>query len=415
MDTSAPSAHLRASLPLLLMAAIAALPPLAVDMYLPAIPQIADDFSTSISTIQNSLSIFLLGFGSGMLVYGPLSDRYGRRPLALFGLAAFALSSAMLVLSPSGFWFLALRLLQGFLGSAATIVIPAMIRDCYGKDTAKGMSTVFMIMLVAPLVAPLLGSLTLLVFPWEGIFGFLALYAATLLLLTWRWLPETLATQQARGVDAQKRPGLLNSYRVILGQPRIYCDLVCYMLSALAFFTYLTSVSFLYITWFGASETLFGVLFAFSAGALIVANWVNVRLVSRQGPRRLMRIGLLLGLGFALLLQLVLMLGWGLYWTVAMFVCIVGCLGISSVNADALVLIQFPQHASSASAVTGTLRFGFGALAGPILAWTHNDTPAPIAWLVVLSLAGACLAQLAQHFLYGRHPDEGNERGSQHQ
>jgi DHA1 family bicyclomycin/chloramphenicol resistance-like MFS transporter len=403
MDTSAPSAHLRNSLPLLLMAAIAALPPLAVDMYLPAIPQIADDFSTSISTVQNSLSIFLLGFGTGMLVYGPLSDRHGRRPLALFGLAAFAVSSAMLMFSPSDFWFLALRLLQGFLGSAATIVIPAMIRDCYGKDTARGMSTVFMIMLVAPLVAPLLGSLTLMLLPWEGIFGFLALYAGILLVLTWRFLPETLATKHTPASATPQRPGLLASYRVILGQQSIYCDLVCYMLSALAFFTYLTSVSFVYITWFGASETLFGVLFAFSAGALIVANWVNVRLVSRQGSRRLMRAGLLLGLGFALALQLLLALDFGLYWAVAAFVCIVGCLGIASVNADALVLMQFPQQASSAAAVTGTLRFGFGALAGPILAWIHNDTPAPIAAMMVLSLAGACLAQLAQHLLFGRH------------
>lgn len=400
MDHSAPSAHLREKLPLLLMAAIAALPPLAVDMYLPAIPQIADDFATGISTIQNSLSVFLLGFGLGMLVYGPLSDRHGRRPLALFGLAAFALSSALLVFSPSGVWFLALRLLQGFLGSAATIVIPAMIRDCYGKDTAKGMSAVFMIMLVAPLVAPLLGSLTLTLLPWEGIFGFLALYAGVLLVLTWRFLPETLASRDA----ATPRPALLASYGVILGQPQIYCDLVCYMLSALAFFTYLTSVSFLYITWFGASELLFGILFAFSAGALIVANWLNVRLVSRQGPRRLMRASLGIGLLLAVLLQLALYAGLGLYWTVALFVGIVGCLGLSSVNADALVLIQFPQQASSASAVTGTLRFGFGALAGPILAWTHNDTPAPIAWLLVLSLGGACIAQLLQYRLF-EHPN----------
>lgn len=399
MDHSAPSAHLRAGLPLLLMSAIAALPPLAVDMYLPAIPQIAAAFTSPISAIQNSLSVFLLGFGLGMLVYGPLSDRHGRRPLALFGLTGFMLASGLLAFSPDSTTFLVLRLLQGFLGSAATIVIPAMIRDCYGKDTARGMSSVFMIMLIAPLVAPLLGSLTLALLPWRGIFGFLLLYAAGLLLLSWRHLPETLAPQD----NTQRRPSLLASYRTILGQPRIYCDLVSYMLSSLAFFTFLTSVSFVYITWFGASETLFGLLFAFAAAALIAANAINVRVVSRLGPRRLLLAGLGCGLLFALLLHLVLQQGWGLYWTVVAFTGIVGSLGLSSVNADALVLIRFPQQASSASAVMGTLRFGFGAMAGPVLAWSHDGTPLPVAWLITLALLGSGLAQAAQFLLFERH------------
>ena len=138
------------------MAAVAALPPLAVDMYLPAIPQIAAMIGAEISTIQNSLSIFLVGFGLGMLFFGPFSDRYGRRPLALFGLHGFG-SRACAVARTTSYHVSAVPLLQGFLGSAASVVVPAMIRDSYGKDTAKGMSAVTMIMLVAPLLAPLAG------------------------------------------------------------------------------------------------------------------------------------------------------------------------------------------------------------------------------------------------------------------
>lgn len=381
----------REQLPLLLMAAIAALPPLAVDMYLPAIPQIAADFGADISTIQNSLSVFLLGFGLGMLIWGPLSDRHGRRPLALFGLAGFALSSALLTLSSSATLFLGCRLLQGFLGSAATVVIPAMIRDCYGKDTAKGMSAVTMIMLVAPLLAPLMGSGVLTLAPWQGIFAALTLYPAVLLVLTWRWLPET---RPARSDDTRPRSSMLGNYRRILSQRAIWPDLLSFMLSALTFFTYLTSVSFVYITWFGVSETLFGILFACSAGALILANFINVRLVTRVGARRMLRTGLWLGALCALGLLLVLRLELGLYWAVAGFVLIVGCLGIAAVNADALVLIAFPEQASSAAAVTGTLRFGFGALAGPILAWTYTGTPVPVASLMLATLTSAALLQL---------------------
>lgn len=383
---------LRARLPLPLLAAIAALPPLAVDMYLPAIPQIAADLDTDISTVQNSLSIFLVGFGLGMLLFGPLADRHGRRPLALFGLAGFALSSLFLTLSTSATSFLLFRLVQGFLGSAASVTIPAMIRDCYGKDTAKGMSAVMMIMLIAPLIAPLMGSLLLSLGPWQGIFAALTAYPVVLLALTlWR-LPETKPAS-APG----ERRSIFANYQVILGNRKIWLDLCSFMLSALAFFTYLTSVSFVYITWYGVSETLFGILFACSAGALIFVNFINVRMVSRLGPRRMMHAGLALGLGFAGMLVMVTLGGLGLYWTVACFVCIVGSLGIAAVNADALILIAFPHQASSASAVTGTLRFGCGAMAGPILAWTYDGTPLPVALLLLTALTGAALLQLWRH------------------
>src|SRR5690606_37574237 len=232
--------------PLLLLAAIAAFPPLAIDMYLPAIPGIAEDLGAPIGLVQNSLSIFLIGCGLGLAFFAPLSDHSGPPPTALLGVSGFALSSWLLSLSDSGNSFLLLRLLQGFIGSAATVTVPGMIRDCYGRNTARGMSSVTMIMLLAPLVAPLVGSFLLSRGPWPLIFDFLAGYAVLLLLLTlWR-LPETRpALAPGRGLS------FLRNYRVILSERRIFLDLATLMLSALAFFTFLTSVSFLYITWHG--------------------------------------------------------------------------------------------------------------------------------------------------------------------
>jgi len=383
------SLALREKLPLPLMAAIAALPPLAVDMYLPAMPQIATNLGADISTIQNSLSVFLLGFGIGMLCFGPFSDRFGRRPMALFGLSGFALSSLFLTLSDTATTFLVFRFLQGFLGSAATVNVPAMIRDCYGKDTAKGMSSVMMIMLIAPLVAPLLGSMTLVLWSWQGIFGALTLYTAALLMLTWWRLPET-RPELAPG----ERRTMFGNYRIILGNRRIWLDLLTYILLALAFFTYLTAASFLYITWYGASETLFGILFAATAISLILVNFINVRIVTRFGARRMMHAGLALGTGFALLLLAIVWGGLGLYWMVAAFFFVTGSLGIAWVNADALVVIEFPKQASSASAVIGTLRFGMGSLAGPLLAWGYDGTPMPAALLILACMGGAMLLQL---------------------
>jgi MFS transporter, DHA1 family, multidrug resistance protein len=402
MDQAAPSAALRSALPLPLLSAIAALPPLAVDMYLPAMPQIANNFGTPLSTVQNSLSIFLLGFGAGMLLYGPLADRHGRRPLALLGLLGFCLTSLLLVFCPNATLFLWFRLLQGLLGSAAAVTIPAMIRDCYGKDTAKGMSTVMMIMLVAPLVAPLIGSWILAIAPWQGLFVFQAIYAVILLGITWRLLPETKPTALVTSAPSPFRSSPfrnsplsnspLSNYQIIFSNRKIYVDLLTYVMLALAFFVYLTSVSFIYITWYKVSETMFGYLFACSAGALILANFTNRQLVSRIGPRRMLATALSAGVGFALLLVSLTMFEAGLVAIVAGFFGLVACLGVAWVNADALVIMDFPHQASSASAVIGTLRFGFGALAGPILAWTYTGTPLPTMVLIFgLLLTAAAL------------------------
>jgi DHA1 family bicyclomycin/chloramphenicol resistance-like MFS transporter len=377
------------------MAAIAALPPLAVDMYLPAMPQIAGSLQVELSTIQNSLSVFLLGFGLGMLFFGPFSDRFGRRPMALFGLAGFFVSSLFLTFSNTATLFLLFRFLQGFLGSAATVNVPAMIRDCYGKDTAKGMSTVMIIMLIAPLVAPLLGSLALMLYSWHGIFAALTIYSVILIVLTWWRLPET-RPDLAPG----ERRTMFGNYRIILGNRRIWLDLCTYILLALTFFTYLTSASFLYITWYGASETVFGFLFATTALSLIAVNLINVRVVTRFGSRRMVRTGLALGTGFTLALVVIAVAGLGLYWMVAAFFFITGSLGIAWVNADALVVIEFPKQASSASAVIGTLRFGVGSLAGPVLAWFYDGTPLPVAVLMLCCMGGAGLFQLLRAFLH---------------
>ena len=357
-------------------------------MYLPAIPGMAESLNAQISTIQNSLSIFLLAFGFGMLFFGPLADKYGRRPLALFGLAGFGLASLGLSLSPTAGAFLFFRFFQGLLGSAAIVVIPAMIRDCFGKDTAKGMSTVTMIMLTAPLIAPLIGSGLLIFSDWRAIFLSLTGYSLVVFLLTLWKLPETLSTES----KTQQR-SFLKNYLHIFTTPRIYPFLATFLMSSVTFFTYLISAPFVYITWFGMTELQFAFIFSTTAVSLIVANFINVRHVSRQGPRNMMYFGLASGSLFSLTLLLVTLANLNMFLTAACFFMIIGSLAIISVNAESLILIEVPNQASTASAVTRTLRFSIGALVGPILAVIYTGTPVPIAILMVI---GPCLAALLQ-------------------
>ncbi len=374
------------------MASISALPPLSIDMYLPAIPSMAESLGTEISTVQYSLSIFLVSFGFGMLLFGPFSDRFGRRPLALFGLGGFALASLGLTLSPTPESFLIFRFFQGLLGSAATIVIPAMIRDTFGRDTAKGMSTVTMIMLTAPLVAPLIGSMLLTFSNWRAIFLLLTVYAIVVLALSFWKLPETHTVQASN-----QKPSFVSNYLLILSTRKIYPTLATFLLSSLAFFTYLTSAPFVYITWFGLSEIVFGLLFTTTAASLILANYINVRHVSRLGSRRMLHLGMSVALVFSLVLIGVTLSNLSFYWTVACYFMIIGSLGIISVNAESLILIDFPNQASSASAVARTLRFSTGALVGPLLALSYTGTPVPIACQVLIAISLAVLVQLASH------------------
>ncbi|MDP5206207.1 MFS transporter, partial [Alishewanella sp. SMS9] len=148
------------------------------------------DLNTSMALVQQSLSIYLAAYALGMLLFGPLADMLGRRPLALAGLCGFLLSSIMLSIVSSIESFLVWRAAQAFCGAAATVVIPGIVRHLYQQNTAKGMSYVSMIMMLAPLIAPALGSGIMVLANWQVIFAVLAGYALLLVGLSWRFLPE---------------------------------------------------------------------------------------------------------------------------------------------------------------------------------------------------------------------------------
>ncbi|MDO6464232.1 Bcr/CflA family efflux MFS transporter [Pseudoalteromonas carrageenovora] len=393
MDASASSFNTRILLPLL--ASIVAITPLAIDMYLPAMLVIANDLQTSMPNVQISLSIYLAGYSLGMLFFGPIADQIGRRKLARIGLTLFGISSVALAFTTEIHTFWALRAVQAFTGAAATVVVPGVIRHIYQQNTAKGMSYVSMIMMVAPLVAPSVGSFVLGFSVWSSIFLVLAAYSFVILAFVQVHLIDIpIHTNEKKGLAL-----FFDSYKTVLSNKDARADILSSMFVSFGFFCFLTSVPFIYLDLYKVSEQLFGVLFAFNVMALMFGNFLNTRIVPRIGSRKMLYIGLACGFISGLALLTFSLLHLSLYYIVAAIAPLMMSLGVTASNADSLILMKFEKNTGTATAVIGTLRFGSGALVGPLLALMHAKSSVPFSSLMFSAVLLTMLVQLIHYKL----------------
>ncbi len=366
---------------ILLLGMLSATAPLAIDMYLPSLPAIALDLNSDISHVQQSLSLFMLGFALSQLFYGPLSDQVGRRPVIIAGLSLFLIASLLCANANSITELLIYRVLQALGGGAASVVISAVIRDLFrGEEAARTLSLVIMTMTMAPLLAPLAGAQVLTLFGWRAIFLLLAALGAILLILSWRVLPET----------HQREPGqrfvlrdLFTSYAAVLSHREAMGNLLLACFSFAGMFAFITGSPYVYIDYFGVSPSHYGLLFGSNILLMILLNGINSRIIRQVGLNKMIRVGSWLPLIAGILLLSSALSGFGgLAGIVIPAVLYVGSLGLLGANTTAAVVSPFSKQAGAAAALLGSLRFFFGAIAGALVGVLHDDTPRAMAVVI---------------------------------
>lgn len=375
-----------------LLAALVALGPLAIDAYLPAMPEMAVDLATSLHNIEITLSVFLVGFAAGQLFGGPFSDRFGRRLTILLGLSVFILGSAAIALGSNIELLWVGRVLQAFGGGMGVVNTMAVVRDRYsGSASAQILSQIVTIMMAAPLLAPFIGAALLLVSDWRSIFWFLAAYAVILLVLLRRFLPETRRIE-----ESVHTLSVWQRYKSVLLNKRAAGFLFAVAFSNAGMFAFLTSSPGVYMGYYDISPTLYPVLFALNIITLSLCNQINIRLLKRFSPTKILKRGQALQLFVgAIMLALVAFFSLPIWLLVPQIMVFVGLQGFVVANGMSAVTDEFPFNSATATALISASGFTLGAVTGSVSALLSDGSPlAMVGVMACCPLIGISLRKL---------------------
>lgn len=346
----------------LILGALSTVTPFAIDMYLPAFPQIAADLETTAPKIAFSLSSYLVGMAIGQIFYGPLLDRFGRKPPLYFGLLLFIAASFGCIFSGSVESLIAFRFLQALGGCAAQVAAVTMVRDFFpAEERTKVFSLLVLILGAAPLLAPTVGSFVAANFGWQWVFIVLAVMITLLLAVVFFFLPEGHEADES--VSLKLRPILIN-FAGILREPQFYTYALAGAFAFAGLLVYVAASPIIFMEVFGVGTGTFGGIFALLSIGIIGGSQVNLLLTRWFASERIFQVALVC----QCVVSIIFLIGtltelFGLVATIVLFFAYLLCLGILSPNATALALAPFGKNAGSASALLGFLQIGTGALA----------------------------------------------------
>ncbi len=386
-----------------LLAALVALTPLSVDTYLPAMPAMAAYFGTNIGMVEMTMGSFFLGYAIGQLVGGPLSDHYGRRRVGGPGVIIFLLATISIIFAPNIEAVIGGRFIQAFGGGFTVVIVPSVVRDRFaGKEAARMFALIGIVMMMAPLAAPVVGAVMLKFFDWRMIFVFLAGYAFISLGVILFCLPERKRALTERLNMAKVWAG----YGRVLGHRRAMGYLVTQTFSSAVMFIFITGSAFAYITYLGVPTDMFPIVFGANILTMMVFNRLNPFLLNILSSHQLIGTGITI----QLLANIALFAGQfidplNIYIVTPMIMLTVGVSGITMPNSFACFLEDFEENSGSATALLGTSQFVVGAIFGVTLGLFHSDNILPMTGLMLLA---SLISVISYHLLTG----DGNKKQS---
>ncbi len=376
----------------ILLAALVTVSPFAIDTFIAALPDMALDFGVDIGVMELTVTLYFLGFSVGNFIGGPMSDAFGRKTIALIGIATYAIAALIIPYSQSIGFLLAMRVIQAFGGGFATVTSNLFIRDWYeGKQVARLITIISMIILLAPLFAPVLGTALIAWKSWKTVFYFLFIFATTLFVVFMLVIPESRdKSLLTRKLTAGQ---LLGKYKDFFASRLAVITLFAISFPMSGMYLFIAASSFIYLKYFGIEQKYFPLVFGSNVLLNILLSLWNTFLLKKHRPKNILQVGLWLQLASALLLVLAVTVFQSSFWVFFVGIVIfIGSLGLVFGNGSAVILNHNPAVSGSANATIGITRFLLSALIGSLLALFHTGNLLPIAFtMFACSLIGNIL------------------------
>ena len=376
---------------ILILGALSAFGPLAIDFYLPGFPAMAQAFATDEKHIQLTLAVYFLGLSIGQLVYGPIADRFGRRLPLLVGVGLFTAASFACAFAPSLEWLIGARFVQALGGCAGMVLSRAIVSDkCDAVGSAKVFSQLMLVMGLAPILAPMLGGLLVNLYGWQAIFIVLTGFSALAALAVALGLPESLPAN----VPRQPLSGALRQYGRLLKDREFLGHALTGGIAMAGMFAYIAGSPFVFIKLYGVPAEHYGWLFGSNAAGFILVAQINARMLAKRGPAFLLSRMVWVYLAAGLTLLAISSLHTEQLWPllIPLFICIAS-LGCIIPNASACAMSGQGARAGSASAMLGCLQFSVAAAAAWFVGLLHDGSAMPLA--MVISLCGVLAVAIA--------------------